>query len=165
MKRIAFIATLCFIASLSLALITDYYGPPTASAGTYTAISGTPSGAFDGNVTDEELTLALPLGFSFSYCGTTYTQFKMSTNGYLAMGAAHSWFYSYDNYLNSTISTYFPFIAPLWDDLTCANMSYLTTGTAPNRVFTAQWANATWDWGGTETQNFQVKLYENLEQD
>jgi len=142
-------------------MISDYYSPPVASAGTYTAIAGTvPAVSGDGYFPDEELTVPIPLGFTFNYCGVSYTQVKMSTNGYLAMGTNHSWFYSYDNYLNSTLPQYFPFLAPLWDDLQCDAMTFTTTGSAPNRVFTAQWANAMWDWYGNPGQNFQVKLYE-----
>jgi hypothetical protein len=142
-------------------MITDYYGPPVASAGSYTAITGTtPSVSGQGYFPDEELTQPIPLGFTFNYCGTPYTQVKMSTNGYLGMGTDHSWFYSYENMLSSTDSVYYPFLAPLWDDLQCDAMTYTTTGTAPNRVFTAQWANAMWDYDGVPSQNFQVKLYE-----
>nr|MDK2850395.1 trimeric autotransporter adhesin [Candidatus Cloacimonadota bacterium] len=160
MKRITLILTLCIIASISAALISDYYGPPVASEGTYTEITGNDPDGFDGNVTDEELSWAIPLGFTFNYCGVDYTQAKLSTNGYLAMGTDHEWFYSYENELSSTNSQYYPFIAPLWDDLQCDDMTYLTTGTAPNRVFTAQWKNAMWDWNGSPVQNFQLKLYE-----
>lgn len=151
---------LCVIASISAALISDYYGPPVASEGTYTAIDGTDPAGFDGNQTDEELSWAIPLGFTFNYCGVNYSEAKLSTNGYLALGTDHQWFYSYENMLSSTNSQYYPFIAPLWDDLQCEDMTYTTTGSAPDRVFTAQWANAMWDWGGSPVQNFQLKLYE-----
>jgi hypothetical protein len=161
MKRISLALIMLIMACFSAALITDYYSPPIASAGTYSAISGTiPAVSGLGYFPDEELTVAIPVGFTFNYCGTAYTEVKMSTNGYLAVGSAHTWFYSYENMLASTDPSYYPFIAPLWDDLQCDAMSYVTTGTAPNRVFTAQWANAMWDWGGTPGQNFQVKLYE-----
>lgn len=161
MKKLIILLTLCILAGVTAALITDFYAPPVSSAGTYTAITGTtPAVSGNGYFPDEELTVAIPLGFSFSYCGVDYTQAKMSTNGYLAMGSAHEWFYSYENMLSSTSPEYYPFIAPLWDDLMCENMSYTTTGTAPNRVFIAQWANAYWDYGGNPGQNFQVKLYE-----
>jgi hypothetical protein len=161
MKRIALALMMLLTACLALAVITDYYGPPVASAGTYTAITGTtPAVSGQGYFPDEELTVAIPLGFTFNYCGTAYTEAKMSTNGYLAMGTNHNWFYSYVNMLSSTDPSYYPFVAPLWDDLQCDAMTYTTTGSAPNRVFTAQWANAMWDWYGNPGQNFQVKLYE-----
>jgi hypothetical protein len=160
MKRISILMILCVIAGVMTAGIADYYGPPVASEGTYTAIDGTDPDGFDGNETDEELSWAIPLGFTFNYCGVDYTEAKLSTNGYLALGADHTWFYSYENDLSSTNSQYYPFIAPLWDDLQCADMTYTTTGAAPDRVFTAQWADAMWDYGGTPIQNFQLKLYE-----
>lgn len=161
MKRICLTLLMFVIACYALAMISDYYSPPVASAGTYTAIAGTvPGVSGDGFMPDEELTVPIPLGFTFNYCGIPYTQVKMSTNGYLAMGTNHSWFYSYDNMLASTNASYYPFLAPLWDDLQCDAMTYTTTGSAPNRVFTAQWANAMWDYNGNPGQNFQVKLYE-----
>ncbi|MDZ4181838.1 MAG: hypothetical protein U1B83_03090 [Candidatus Cloacimonadaceae bacterium] len=161
MKRICLLLLMFVIASYAMAMISDYYNPPVASAGTYSAIAGTvPAVSGNGYFPDEELTVPIPLGFTFNYCGVSYTQVKMSTNGYLAMGTNHTWFYSYENMLASTNSSYYPFVAPLWDDLQCDAMTYTTTGSAPNRVFTAQWANAMWDWNGTPGQNFQVKLYE-----
>ena len=161
MKRISLTLLMFAMVCFSMAMITDYYSPPVASAGTYTAISGTfPGVSGDGYFSDEELSLAIPIGFTFNYCGTAYTEVKMSTNGYLAMGSNHSWFYSYENMLSSTDTSYYPFLAPLWDDMDCAGLSYTTTGSAPNRVFTAQWADAMWDYSGNPGQNFQVKLYE-----
>lgn len=159
MKRLFIAIMLCVLVGISFAAITEYYNAPVASVGTYTAITGTGAGVSG----DEDLSPALSIGFTFNYCGTDYTQAKMSTNGYLGMGTAHTFFYSYENYLNETTSTFYPFIAPLWDDLLCDDMSYTTTGAAPNRVFTAQWQNAAWDYGGTPGQNFQVKLYETLD--
>lgn len=161
MKRVSLALMMYVIVCFSMAMITDYYSPPVASAGTYTAIAGTvPAVSGQGYFPDEELTVAIPIGFTFDYCGTAYTEVKMSTNGYLAMGTGHSWFYSYENMLASTNPSYYPFLAPLWDDLQCDAMTFTTAGAAPNRVFTAQWENAMWDWYGNPGQNFQVKLYE-----
>lgn len=161
MKRISLTLLMVVIACFSMALITDYYSPPVASAGEYTAITGTfPGVSGDGYFSDEEISLPIPIGFTFNYCGSAYTQVKMSTNGYLAIGGNHTWSYTYENSLSSTDAAYHPVLAPLWDDLDCAGLSYTTTGAAPNRVFTAQWANAMWDYSGTPGQNFQVKLYE-----
>ncbi|MFN3446523.1 MAG: fibronectin type III domain-containing protein, partial [Bacteroidia bacterium] len=72
---------------------------------------------------------------------------------------------------NNNLSTfvgafYRPIIAPLWDNLDIdslsgAAFSYLTTGSAPNRVFTAEWKNAEWNWFANDaTISFQVRLYE-----
>ena len=55
-----------------------------------------------------------------------------------------------------------PFVAPFFDDHDIVGpVSYLTTGTAPNRVFTMQWLNAKWDYFAAAAGiSFQVKLYE-----
>jgi len=161
MKRISLVLLMLAMGCLAMALITDFYEAPYQELLEYYEITGTvPAVSGQGYWSDEELTVAIPIGFTFAYCGTSYTEVKMSTNGYLAMGANHSWFYSYENMLSSTNPVYFPILAPLWDDLDCADLRYTTTGSAPNRVFTAQWADAKWDYSGNPGQNFQVKLYE-----
>jgi hypothetical protein len=138
--------------------IGDYVFTPTT--GTYTAITG-------GTVTtasgDDGTQTGLPIGFSFNFCGTSYTTFNVTTNGCLYFSTT----ISYTNDLAST--TYRPLIAGLWDDLyddSYSDVSYKLDGTAPNRVLTVEWRNMLWGRYSTETalptyrQNFQIKLYE-----
>lgn len=158
MKKLLIIGMLLFVASFSLlsAAIVDYYQAPVASAGTYTAIAGTQAGATG----DDTISAVLPLGFTFNYCGVAYTQVKMCTNGWLLVGSTSPGS-TWTNQLVST--TYNPIIAPLWDDLgssSLAVMTYTTSGAAGSQVFTAQWADANWQVGGTALANFQVKIYE-----
>ena len=58
------------------------------SSGTYTALVGgtTPSGWT--NTADDDNFNALAIGFSFNYNGTSYTQFSIQNNGFIAMGAS-----------------------------------------------------------------------------
>ncbi|MDO7847793.1 T9SS type A sorting domain-containing protein [Hymenobacter sp. M29] len=111
-----------------------------ASSGTYTALTGgTPVATI---LVDDELSGTIPLGFSFVFDGNTYTSCKVSSNGWLTFNPAAS-----GNSLNNDLSTGTaserPRVAPYWDDLSGTNgsASYLTTGTAPNRVFTFEWRN------------------------
>ena len=54
------------------------------SAGTYTEITG---GTVLGVATNDDTNFnANPIGFSFVYNGTTYTQFSVNANGFLALG-------------------------------------------------------------------------------
>lgn len=154
MKKMIIITllTVTFMGVL-VAGITNYYNAPVASQGTYQEITGTSAGAGG----DAFLSPALDIGFTFNYCGTAYTQLKMASDGYLALGTSQT-----SSSLSNNLSTtsVLPIIASLWDDLTSNTMSYTTIGTEPNRVFIAQWKNTKWNYNGTAGQNFQIRLYE-----
>lgn len=154
MKKMIIITllTVTFMGVL-VAGITNYYNAPVASQGTYQEITGTSAGAGG----DTFLSPALDIGFTFNYCGTAYTQLKMASDGYLALGTSQT-----SSSLSNNLSTtsVLPIIASLWDDLTSNTMSYTTIGTEPNRVFIAQWKNTKWNYNGTAGQNFQIRLYE-----
>ena len=133
-----------------------------SSSGTYTAITGTQliaSGVDDGNST------VLNIGFDFVYDGVTYTQFKMSSNGFISFNTGTSSLTTND--LSTANTTSRPIIAPLWDDLdgrTTGDLSvasYEVTGSAPNRVLTVEWRNWEWNYNSANSViSFQVKLYE-----
>ncbi|MEZ5109290.1 MAG: hypothetical protein R2829_10015 [Bacteroidia bacterium] len=129
----------------------------TASSGTFTPLVG---GTVVSSIqADDAASAALPLGFSFSFGGTNYTQVYASSNGMLSFSAANS---TLSNSLNT--GTGRPIIAPLWDDLSgsaTGSASYLTTGTPGNQVFTMEWLNWKWNYSATSAViSFQVKLYE-----
>ena len=141
----------------------------TPSIGTFTEITTGTSPFFSGNgndpLADEGYVNAVPIGFSFKYnSGNNYTELSISTNGFLSFNELSSAYVV--NNLSSGAVGERPIIAPLWDDLdlqTTNNITYLTTGTAPNRVFTVQWLNAKWGFGASNAAiSFQVKLYETL---
>jgi hypothetical protein len=133
-----------------------------ASAGTYTALSGATSPGLTGGNADDGYINNLPIGFDFFYMGNNYTTVSVSTNGWITLGASIS-DADYNNNLNTGGTR--PLIALLWDDLDVAsgsNISYLTTGSAPNRVFTVQYSNVVWNVGflAPTSLNMQVKLTE-----
>jgi hypothetical protein len=120
---------------------------------TYTPITGTagPSG--------DDATLTVPLGFTFSYKSTAFTQASICTNGWVALGSTTSTTYSND--LAST--TDINLIAGFWDDLyppSGGNIQYTTQGSAPNRIFICQWTNVAFI-SGPGNATFQIRLYEN----
>lgn len=125
----------------------------TTSVGTYTPITGTVSTA----IGDDGTQTAIPIGFSFNYCGANYTTFNASTNGHIYFGTSTG----YTNDIAST--TIKPIIAALWDDLyddAASDVQYLLSGTAPNRIMTIQWRNIRWNASTGALENFQIQLYE-----
>ena len=135
-----------------------------ASSGTYTALTSptsvTVSSADDGYYN------GIPIGFNFVMGGTTYTYAHVSSNGWFTLGTSAS-----NNALSSsTAANDFttlgasPTIAPLWDDLALmatTGISYLTSGTAPNRTFTIQYSNEKWYYAASAaSMSFQVVLSE-----
>ncbi len=104
---------------------------------------------------------ALNIGFSFVFSGTAYTQYSVSPDGWLSLGGAVA-SAEYSNSVTSTTNT--PKIYPLWDDLATGldgNVKTVVIGTAPNRIFIAQWfvplpRNTT----GNANSTFQAWLYE-----
>jgi subtilisin-like proprotein convertase family protein len=135
----------------------------------YAAVSGTYANnssptVIHGATVDDAVSAAINIGFNFQYEGTTYTQFKASTNGWITFNTAITDYYSTNNLASPTAR---PIIAPLWDDLECDNNSgnnycnYKLTGSSPNRVLTVEWRRHRWDNNSNNNViNFQCKLYE-----
>lgn len=140
-----------------------------ATAGTYAELTeGTAVPAIHA---DNAISVALPLGFTFLFEGTPYTQVRASSDGFLSFntGATRTG----TNDLSTGAAVRRPLVAPLWDDLdgraitstATSQASYRTTGTAPFRVFTFEWRN--WEWNytvGADVISFQAVLYESTKQ-
>jgi hypothetical protein len=133
-----------------------------ASAGTFTALpaSATTVAAVQA---DDAVSAALPLGFTFSYDGSDYTQVVVSSNGFISFNIAGA--SSFDNALATGAAANRPLAAPLWDDMAgtdaSSRASYEVTGTAGSRVFTFEWLN--WKWyrfAKAPGISFQARLYE-----
>ncbi len=139
----------------------------------YSSISGSgntisswrnPSGSSDDNLSN-----AIPIGFTFLYHGVGYTNVLVSTNGFItfntgttAVGNGNSTIaYSASNNNFSSISRLA--IAPFYDDLSSQGLStsfkYQTAGAAGSRVFTVEWIGMDYQSDGANL-NFQVKLFE-----
>jgi len=126
---------------------------------------------------DDNRSAFTDIGFDFWYNGTRYTQFCVSTNGFIDFsnstddGGPTADDFGYDNtaFTNANIaSATRPAIAPFYDDLTAQggtealgnSIKYLVTGTAPNRTLTIEWINMAVYLNTTPSLNFQVKLVE-----
>ncbi|HNQ43134.1 MAG TPA: hypothetical protein PKI59_01840, partial [Candidatus Cloacimonadota bacterium] len=155
MKKLSLIALLIAISFLCFAGIDEYYSF-IATTGAYVPITGT---VIDNISTDDALSSTISIGFSFPYGDVAYTDVMVSSNGWIGLGNGfdNSWL------INQLVSTSVcPVIAPLWDDTSLAEgaASYLTTGTAPNRVFTVQYQGLHWNYWAENAIDFQVRLYE-----
>ncbi|MCZ2085126.1 MAG: hypothetical protein LC112_12730, partial [Flavobacteriales bacterium] len=127
------------------------------SAGTYNPITGTTAHAapWDNVVTNN----TVPLGFTFNFNGVDYTTCSINTNGFITFGTTLS-----ANNLFTPISSgvnYAGAISALGFDLASngSAITYVTTGTAPNRTFIVQWNNARRN-GVNGDFNFQIRLNE-----
>lgn len=135
---------------------------------TYTTIQTT-GNQFTWNQTfngDDDNSNKVSMPFPFVYHGAVQSAFYVSTNGWLSFDTA-----TVTNNLTNDLNSTNPrrVIAPLWEDLvslanTNANkvglIRHATTGTAPNRVLTVEWAEMERFGYGSPSLNFQVKLYE-----
>lgn len=156
------------------------YSTARSTGATYSSISTT-GNAFNSwrNTTsftqDDNRSDFTNIGFDFWYDGTRYTQFCVSTNGYIdfssstANGGPVANAFGYDNtaFTNSGGATA-PAITPFYDDLTAQggtnalgnSIKYTLSGSAPNRVLTIEWINMAVYGNTSPSLNFQVKLYE-----
>ncbi|MBL0358155.1 MAG: hypothetical protein IPP72_15370 [Chitinophagaceae bacterium] len=102
-----------------------------------TTIIGSP--AVSSGTGDDTPSSLQTLGFTFYYEGTAYTQYSISPDGWILLGNGTA-AAQFSNAVTSTTNV--PKIYPLWDDLstgTNGNVKVLVSGTAPNRIFIAQW--------------------------
>jgi len=126
---------------------------------------------------DDNRSEATPIGFDFWYNGTRYTEFSVSTNGFMDFssstddGGPTCDDYGYCNFQftasSVNLGTWLA-LAPFYDDMTTfqgsdplgTSIKYQVTGTAPNRILTVEWDRMAVYLNTTPDINFQVKLYE-----
>ena len=112
MKRFILILLMGVILGFAFAGIDEYY-TFNATTGTYTPITGTDAAISS----DDIISSAIPIGFTFHYGEDTYTEVIISSNGWIGLGTSQT-SSNLSNQLAST--TYVPVIAPLWDDCSLA---------------------------------------------
>jgi hypothetical protein len=130
------------------------------SVGTFTSLATEPSATQVPIIEDDDATSGLlPIGFNFTFDGTTYTDLYANSNGFLALGSAPA-----GNTYSALNTVPYKVIAPFWNDGNgglVGEARYATTGVAPNRIFTMEWLNWQENWQATgATLSFQVKLFE-----
>lgn len=153
--------TLILLAAAFTTMVTAQVNYQLQSGSTpFSYISGASAFTWSGS-SDDGYTAATPIGFTFNYCGTDFTEFQASTNGFIRLGSGLTTSLSANTLTGSNRSI----IAPLWDDHavldSSADVTYVVTGTAPNRALTVQWKNVKWRYQNTAPNaEFQVKLFE-----
>ena len=145
---------------------------------TLTSISGTGTSATgwkNGFNTDDNLSVPQPVGFNFNYQGVAYSNFCVSTNGFITFNTGTTLIgngsgnYSYTNGVASSGGTLI--IAPFYEDLVCqgnaglqanldAAIKYSVAGSAGSRIFTIEWSGMEIYNHSGPNLNFQLKLYE-----
>ncbi|PKQ70303.1 choice-of-anchor D domain-containing protein [Raineya orbicola] len=131
------------------------------ATGTYTPITGgTVLGT--GTIVDDNNYNNQPIGFTFNYNGTNYTNFSLNANGFIAMGATVS-----NSYTAISTGASNNVIAALNRDLqgtATGEIRYETIGTAPNRVLVIQWTDfasySSTGSGAGDDFDFQIRLFE-----
>ncbi len=111
---------------------------------------------------DDELTSALPIGFEFGFYGDRYTEFYISSNGFITFSDEGE-----DGCCNGQTlpDTSEPnnLIAFDWNDINPEDggtMRYTTIGTAPNRILIMDWDSVTHIDDDNDITTTQVKLFE-----
>ncbi len=105
----------------------------------------------------------IPVGFTFKYYGTDYTQLRVATNGVLSFDPGAD-----IDYTNDTIPTDVDplennMIAMLWDDLSCigaGRVKYQTLGTTPNCPLVVSYDDIRYLGSDGDSLTFQVLLFE-----
>lgn len=130
MKELILIMLMLFTICVTWATIDESYSF-NATTGTYTPITGTAIASIS---SDDALSAAIPIGFTFAYGNNSYSSVMVSSNGWVGLGTAFT-SNALSNALNST--TIKPVIAPLWYDLNVVSgtAEYDLSGVVPNRIF------------------------------
>jgi hypothetical protein len=151
-------------------------------AGTYTPITG---GTVIGLTTSDDNNYAnpltptvtaptgagFPIGFNFTFNGSVFDRFALNTNGFITLGQSAltpstNIASSYTSIAVATTTTPPQLgnrITPFNMDLqgqAGSEMSFLTLGTAPNRICVVQWSNFRRYVATGNNLNFQIRLYE-----
>lgn len=110
---------------------------------------------------DDEVSSALPLGFTFNFFGVDYTEFYISSNGFITFDSDADDGCCDGQDLPNTDSPN-NLIAFAWTDLNPENggtIKYVTLGTTPNRVCVIDISDLPY-YNGGGTVNTQIKLFE-----
>ncbi len=101
-----------------------------------------PAGTQPGPTGDDAVSGTLPIGFAFTFWGTTYTDFVISTNGNIQFDAPGTATFTPPAAPNAATPN--NYIGLLWTDLdlrTSGTITYDVVGTAPNRKLVIDYTN------------------------
>lgn len=111
---------------------------------------------------DNQVSNALPIGFTFNFFCQNYTQFYISSNGFITFNPASSHGCCSGQFIPN-MNAPNNLIAAAWEDYNPAaggTITYFTTGTAPNRMLVVHFNQVPHAGGGGGALNAQIVLYE-----
>ncbi len=130
-------------------------------SGTFTPINITPGGTTV-SLADDQVSNALPIGFSFDFYGIEYSNFYISSNGFITFTSGSD--NACCNGLNIPTAggESDNFIAFAWDDINPSvggTIRYQTVGTAPNRKLVMEFDGVPF-YGTSNLVTSQIHLFE-----
>jgi len=117
------------------------------------------SGGTSISLSDDDFETGIPLGFTFNYYGTDYTEIGVGSNGWLSFNGSSTWYPSNV----PAVDSYDGAIAPFARDLYPPSASYIryqTFGTAPNRYLVIEYHSIPNCCPSGDYKTFEVILYE-----
>lgn len=111
-------------------------------------------------ITGDDQVVNIPIGFSFTFYGASYTGVTVSLNGNLQFTTSGT---NYNNTCPLPSADMGVSILPFWDDLyppAGGAVEYELTGVAPNRVLTIEWDDLQHFPGSPSGVTFEVQLEE-----
>lgn len=120
--------------------------------------------------TDDVVTAAITIPFTFNFAGANYTSLRISSNGFVTFGTVAPGTtitapISGTGLYNGAIAGFATDLAGLYTAGTLGEIRYETVGSAPNRTFVIQWSNfvrlnANSYAYQADNLNFQIRLHE-----
>jgi hypothetical protein len=111
-------------------------------------------------INGDDQVVSIPIGFNFSFYGSSYSQVAVSSNGNLQFTTSDT---EYSNTCPLPEPLLGVAIFPLWDDLyppAGGAIEYSLTGSAPNRILTIEWDDIQHFPGSASGVTFEVQLEE-----
>ena len=112
---------------------------------------------------DDQMSTSFPIGFSFNFYGNTYTQFEISSNGFITFDLAQNLSGCCQGQLLPDVTAPNNVIAGVWDDLYPpgnGTVGYGLFGTAPNQYLVISWTNTPFCCGSNADVTTTIILYE-----
>lgn len=161
-------STITMKALVGLLLIFAYLCSNQAYAATYLFVGpSSPSTWVDISTTgttvalaDDSVSAAVPLGFTFNFAGTNYTQLRIGSNGWQFFAGTSNAFANTSVATSGVTNTLMPYWGDLNPNSVATRIRYQTIGTAPNRQFVVSYLNVP-TFNATGSNTFQVIIYEN----